>query len=142
MRKITSHLSWSGLAWHLLAFLVASLSVGFLTIATPAMLEILKHPATLGKPGLLPFVLTMGLFMGSFFTLFGGPFVLGGIVLGALTGLRQGWFCALWGSFSTVATAFFFHDPGQRLDLRFYLIVAGAGLIAGVIYWSIAVRGR
>ena len=136
-----SALTWNNLFRHMLAWLVASLSVGFLILLPVALLEIIQTPATLGHSGLFGFVFGMGLFMGAFYTMFSGLFILPGIFIGfKLPGKYRLAFSAAWGTASTLAIARLFHDRSQNLDFRFYLAVALAGLIAGLIYWRIAVR--
>lgn len=136
-----SVLTWNNLARHVLAWLVASLSVGYLVLLPVALLEVIQAPATLGHPGLFGFVFGMGLFMGAFYAIFSGLFVLPGLFIGLrLPEKYRLVFSAVWGSASALAIARLFHDRSQNLDWRFYLVVAIAGLVAGLIYWRIAVR--
>ena len=134
-----SVLTWVNLARHLLAFLVASLCVGVFSMAGPTAMEIINTPATLDKPGLFSFVFAMGLFMGLFYAQFGGLFVLAGIAVGVRFGRSEWWFCALWGLLTALTIGVLFHDRDQSLGGLFYVIISGAGFLAGIVYWLIAV---
>ncbi len=137
-----SVLTWKNLLLHLLAYFVACFCVGLSMLAPLALSELLQHPSSMGKPGLIPFVLGMSLFMGAFYAIFGGLFVLPGLFIGLRYKLHGWWFATLWGGGSALAIARLFHDRSQNLDHRMYLAVALGGCCAGAIYWGIAIHRR
>ena len=137
-----SVLTWGNFARHFVAYFLACFCIGLFILMPSAMLELLQNPTTMGKPDLVPFLLGMSLFMGAFYAMFGGLFVLSGLFIGVQFKLVQWWFSAIWASASALAIARLFHDRSQNLDMRFYLAVAFAGFLAGLIYWRIAIKPR
>ncbi len=135
-----SVLTWKNLLLHLLAYFTGCFCIGLFMLAPSALLELAHPPFSMGKSGLIPFVLGMSLFMGAFYALFGGLFVLPGLFIGLRYKLYGWWFATVWGGGSALAIARLFHDRSQTLDQRFYLAVALGGCCAGALYWAIAIH--
>lgn len=137
---MTSILTWRNLAKHLLAFFVSAICIGYFILIVPLALDIFNSPDNFRKPGLITFIVGMGLFMGLYYAWTTSLFVMIGVALGIWLRRREWWFCALWGALSTYASAMLFHDPGHKLGSLFPFAIAFSGALAGTIYWLVAVR--